>query len=342
MDETTQQALRALPAVEELLNHPEAGASAGRAPAHPGGGGHPRGAGGERGGRSWTGGGRRERQAAAAPAGRRRRPAGRSGARRPRCSPTGRLPVCARCSTSPGWCIHTNLGRAPLSEAAIDQVTQVARSYSNLEYDLDAGDRGSRETHVEACSPGSPGRKRPSWSTTTPPPCSCFSWRWRRAARSWCRAGNWWRSAGRSACPTSCGPSGVRLVEVGTTNRTRIGDYEAAITPDTALLLRVHTSNYRILGFTEEAELSELVELGTAAGRHRGRRSGQRRPARSRCLPRENPPWRLRCAAGVDVVCFSGDKLLGGPQAGILRGPQGGHRPAAQASRWPGLCAWTR
>ena len=112
---------------------------------------------------------------------------------------------------------------------------------------------------------------------------------------------------------------GVRLVEVGTTNRTRVGDYEAAITAETAMLLRVHTSNYRILGFTEETDLADLVEIGRRRGLLVADDLGSGALLDLEAF-RGEPTVAASLRAGVDLVCFSGDKLLGGPQAGILLG----------------------
>ena len=184
-----------------------------------------------------------------------------------------------------GVVIHTNLGRAPLSEAAVEQVVQVARSYSNLEYDLEAGARGSRETHVEALLTRLTGAEAAFAVNNNAGAVLLLLMALAPGREVLVSRGQLVEIGGSFRLPDIMRAGGVRLVEVGTTNRTRIEDYEAAITAETALLLRVHTSNYRIMGFTEEAELSDLVELGRQPGCDRGGRPGQRRPARPGRVP---------------------------------------------------------
>jgi L-seryl-tRNA(Ser) seleniumtransferase len=220
-----------------------------------------------------------------------------------------------------GVVIHTNLGRAPLSEAAIDQVVQVARSYSNLEYDLEAGSRGSRESHVEALLTRLTGAEAAFAVNNNAGAMLLLLMALAPGREVLVSRGQLVEIGGSFRLPDIMRAGGVRLVEVGTTNRTRIEDYEAAITADTALLLRVHTSNYRIMGFAEEAELAELAELGRRRGVVVADDLGSG-ALHDLDAYRGEPTVAASLRAGVDVVCFSGDKLLGGPQAGILVGRQ--------------------
>jgi L-seryl-tRNA(Ser) seleniumtransferase len=228
---------------------------------------------------------------------------------------TGLLPVL----NLTGIVIHTNLGRAPLSEAAVEQAVSVARSYSNLEYDLDAGGRGSRETHVEALLTRLTGAEAAFAVNNNAGAVLLLLMALAAGRDVLVSRGQLVEIGGSFRLPDIMRAGGVRLVEVGTTNRTRIQDYEAAVTPETALLLRVHTSNYRIMGFTEEADLSELVELGRRKGIPVGDDLGSGALYELNAF-RGEPTVAASLRAGADVVCFSGDKLLGGPQAGILVG----------------------
>jgi L-seryl-tRNA(Ser) seleniumtransferase len=324
MDEGTRQALRALPAVEELLNHPAAApllaayprpqvVEAIRASVEAA---RQRILGGGEGGGS---------QAAASTGGAGNAAADTSG------TPEDLLSTAADTLSSwgapglrpvlnlTGVIIHTNLGRAPLSEAAVEQVTRVARSYSNLEYDLETGVRGSRETHLEGLLTRLTGAEAAFAVNNNAGAVLLLLMVLASGREVVVSRGQLVEIGGSFRLPDIMRAGGVRLVEVGTTNRTRIEDYEAAITADTALLLRVHTSNYRILGFAEEAELAALVELG------RRRSVAVADDLGSGALHdldayRGEPTVAASLRAGVDVVCFSGDKLLGGPQSGILVG----------------------
>ena len=172
-------------------------------------------------------------------------------------------PSLVRVINATGVIVHTNLGRAPLSAAALARVTDVAGGYANLEYDLARGARGRRDIHAEKLIARLTGAEAASSSTTTPPrPCWC-SRRWRRA-----RSDHLARRAGRDRRrlprPGRDGQSGAVLREVGTTNRTRAADYAAAISERTALILRVHPSNFRIVGFTERPALEGAGRARTA------------------------------------------------------------------------------
>ena len=218
-----------------------------------------------------------------------------------------------------GVVIHTNLGRAPLSEEAVEQVARVARSYSNLEYDLKAGVRGSRETHVEALLTRLTGGEAAFAVNNNAGAVLLLLMALAPGREVLVSRGQLVEIGGSFRLPDIMRAAGVSLLEVGTTNRTRIEDYEAAITAETALLLRVHTSNYRIMGFTEEADLGELVELGRRRGIPVADDLGSG-ALHDLDAYRAEPTVAASLRAGVDIVCFSGDKLLGGPQAGILIG----------------------
>ena len=223
-----------------------------------------------------------------------------------------------------GVVLHTNLGRAPLAGAAIAAVEDVARGYSNLEYDLGAGRRGSRHDHLRGLLAELTGAEAAivvnnNAAATVLALAALAVGREVIVSR-----GELVEIGGSFRIPDILRASGCTLVEVGTTNKTRIADYERAIGPDTALLLKVHRSNFAIVGFTEEAEVLHLVELARGRGLDVMVDLGSgafvdAATQRALGLPVE-PTVREVVASGADVVCFSGDKLLGGPQAGILVG----------------------
>jgi L-seryl-tRNA(Ser) seleniumtransferase len=223
-----------------------------------------------------------------------------------------------------GVVLHTNLGRAPLAPAAIEAITEAARGYSNLEYDLTAGARGSRHDHLRALLVELTGAEA-ALAVNNNAAATVLALSALAGGREVVVSrGELVEIGGSFRIPDILRLSGCKLVEVGTTNKTRVADYERAIDPDTALLLKVHRSNFAIVGFTEEADVAELVAL--AKGRSLAAMvdlgSGALIDAadqRALGLPAE-PTVRETVAAGPDIVCFSGDKLLGGPQAGILVG----------------------
>lgn len=233
-----------------------------------------------------------------------------------------------------GVVIHTNLGRAPLSEAAIAAMGRAARGYSNLEFSLEGGERGSRFDHltsllrrVTGAPDGIAVNNNASalllaLSALCTAPESTDEDGGREVIISRAQLVE---IGGGFRIPDVMRQSGARLVEVGTTNRTRLGDYAEAITDRTAALLRVHASNFQIVGFTEEVAIEELAGLAHERGLllldDLG--SGALLDTRRYGL-RAEPLVQASIAAGVDVALFSGDKLLGGPQAGIAAG-----RPAA-------------
>jgi L-seryl-tRNA(Ser) seleniumtransferase len=220
-----------------------------------------------------------------------------------------------------GVILHTNLGRAPLSTAAVMAMSIVASSYSNLELDLESGERGSRATHLRSVLQEVTGAED-GFAVNNNASALLLALSALAAGREVVVSrGQAVEIGGGFRIPDVMKQSGARLVEVGTTNRTYPSDYAEAIGADTALLLRVHPSNFRIEGFVHSAGIGELVEL---AARFEIKilddvGSGALLDPRSFGL-RDEPTVQESVRAGADVVCFSGDKLLGGPQAGIIVG----------------------
>jgi L-seryl-tRNA(Ser) seleniumtransferase len=227
-----------------------------------------------------------------------------------------RRPRLRRVLNATGVIVHTNLGRAPLPAAAVERVRDTAAGYSNLEYDLEAGARGSRQDHVAAVLrrlTGAEGALAVNNNAAAVLLALAALAEGREVVVS---RGELLEIGDGFRIPEVLNRSGARLVEVGTTNRTRAADYERAIGPETALLLRVHQSNFRVVGFTG---LPTTAELAAVAARHDiplvdDLGSGALLPLH------DEPQARDALAAGADLVCFSGDKLLGGPQAGIVVG----------------------
>jgi len=222
-----------------------------------------------------------------------------------------------------GVILHTNLGRAPLSEAAIAAMEEAGRSYSNLEYDLTAGKRGSRYTHAQRLLCQLTGAEAALLVNNNAGAVLLVLSTLARGHEVMISRGQLVEIGGGFRIPDVMAQSGARLVEVGTTNRTYIDDYASAVGEDTALLMRVHTSNFRVSGFTHTASLAEMVELGHAHGiavvDDLG--SGTLIDTSSFGLEHE-PTVQESLAEGADLVTFSGDKLLGGPQAGIIVGKE--------------------
>jgi len=224
-----------------------------------------------------------------------------------------------------GVVLHTNLGRAPLPESALKRISEVAGGYSNLEFDISAGERGKRDVHVERLFSRLLNQEGISGiRTVVVNNCAAAVM---LALNTLAEGGEVVVSRGELVeiggsfrVPDVMAKSGAVLREVGTTNRTRIGDYERAISDKTRLLLRVHRSNFAIVGFTEQPSLEELAALG-----HKHKipvmedlGGGALLPLRSLGINEGGIMESLR--AGVDVVTYSGDKMLGGPQAGMLSG----------------------
>ena len=215
-----------------------------------------------------------------------------------------------------GVVIHTNLGRAPLAEAALERVREVGRGYSNLEYDLTAGGRGSRQDHVAGLLRRLTGAEAALLVNNNAAAVLLALAALAEGRSVLVSRGELIEIGDGFRIPDVLERSGARLVEVGTTNRTRVADYERAAGPETAALLRVHQSNFRVIGFTERPRLEELVALGKRLGVPVVEDAGSGVLAGLG----DEPPVRDSIRAGVDLVCFSGDKLLGGPQAGIVVG----------------------
>ncbi|HEY6284352.1 MAG TPA: L-seryl-tRNA(Sec) selenium transferase, partial [Ktedonobacteraceae bacterium] len=215
----------------------------------------------------------------------------------------------------------TNLGRSPLSQKALQAVQRVAGGYTNLEYELEAGERGSRHSHVSTLLCELTGAAA-ALVTNNNAAAVLLALSTLAAGREVIISrGQLVEIGGGFRVPDVMSQSGCKLIEVGTTNRTRLSDYAAAITERTALLLTVHPSNFQIVGFTESTSVEAMAELAHQRGLllMDDLGSGCLLASERYGLGHEPMPQES-IAAGTDVVCFSGDKLLGGPQAGILVG----------------------
>jgi L-seryl-tRNA(Ser) seleniumtransferase len=227
-----------------------------------------------------------------------------------------RAPSLRRALNATGVIVHTNLGRAPLAEAALARALEVGRGYSNLELDLSAGTRGSRQDHVAAILRRLTGAKGALVVNNNAAAVMLALAALAEGREVLVSRGELIEIGDGFRIPDVLARSGALLREVGTTNRTRAADYERAIGPETAVLLRVHQSNFRVVGFAEQPSVKELAAV-----------------ARRHDLPlvddlgsgvlvhlEDEPSAKESLAVGADLVCFSGDKLLGGPQAGIVVG----------------------
>jgi L-seryl-tRNA(Ser) seleniumtransferase len=227
-----------------------------------------------------------------------------------------RAPSLRRVINATGVIIHTNLGRAPLAEEALARVVETARGYSNLELDLTTGSRGSRQDHVAGLLRRLTGAEAALVVNNNAAAVLLALAALGEGREVVVSRGELIEIGDGFRIPDVLARSGARLVEVGSTNRTRAKDYDKAVGPNTALLLRVHQSNFRVVGFTE---LPRLEELASVARRHGIPLVDDLGSGVLVELPGE-PSAKESLAAGSDLVCFSGDKLLGGPQAGIVVG----------------------
>jgi L-seryl-tRNA(Ser) seleniumtransferase len=229
-----------------------------------------------------------------------------------------------------GVVLHTNLGRAPLARAAIEAMARVAAGYAALEYDLGRGARGSRHAHCRDLLVELTGAADALVVNNAAAALLLALSALARDGEAIVSRGELIEIGGSFRIPDILARSGARLVEVGTTNRTHLRDYAAAVTHQTRVLLKVHRSNFQVTGFTAEAPAAELAQLAKASGAASLYDLGSG-------LLLDLSPWALAgeptvrdaLASGVDLVVFSGDKLLGGPQAGILLGGE----PAIAACR---------
>ena len=220
-----------------------------------------------------------------------------------------------------GVILHTNLGRAPLSDTALRAMENVARGYSNLEFELETGKRGSRLIHAESILKRLTGVEAALVVNNNASAVLLLLSAMANKKRVIISRSQLVEIGGGFRVPDVMRQSGAKLVEVGTTNKVRLSDYIEALTDPTALVMHAHRSNFKIVGFTEEPELQKVVEKAHKAGvpvvDDLG--SGALYDTSKYGLAHE-PTVQESLAAGVDLVCFSGDKLLGGPQVGIIVG----------------------
>jgi L-seryl-tRNA(Ser) seleniumtransferase len=226
-----------------------------------------------------------------------------------------------------GVIIHTNLGRAPLAEAAVEGISRVARGYCSLEYDVQRGERGRRDAHAETLICRLTGAEAAVVVNNNAAATLILLAALAKGREVIVSRGELVEIGGGFRVPDVMRESGAVLREVGTTNKTRASDYAAAVSSRTALILRVHPSNFRIEGFTERPALAEIVSVGRRLGIPVAEDLGSgflgfadRSAAASVDALRDEPVAAATIEAGADVCCFSGDKLLGGPQAGIIAG----------------------
>jgi L-seryl-tRNA(Ser) seleniumtransferase len=233
---------------------------------------------------------------------------------------TALAPSLRRVINATGVVLHTNLGRAPLSQAAVAQIAATAAGYSNLEYDTARGERGKRDVHTNKLLANLVGAESAIVVNNNAAAVFLVLNTLAKAAEVIVSRGELIEIGDGFRIPDIMAESGALLCEVGTTNRTRLRDYERAITDRTRLLLRVHPSNFRITGFTERPSLAELVALGERFHLPVYEDLGSGCIADLSASGIAEPVARTSCEAGASVITFSGDKLLGGPQAGVIAG----------------------
>ena len=222
-----------------------------------------------------------------------------------------------------GVVIHTNLGRSPLAADAALALAKAGNRYSNLEFDLATGKRGSRYSHIEDILRDLTGAEAALAVNNNAAAVLLALDTLAKGREVIVSRGQLVEIGGSFRIPEVMAKSGAKLVEVGSTNRTHLQDYQRAISQETALLLKVHTSNFRVIGFTAEVSAADLAYLAKENGllTMEDLGSGSLIDLSRYGLPQE-PTVREVVTAGIDVVCFSGDKLLGGPQAGIIAGKE--------------------
>ena len=232
-------------------------------------------------------------------------------------------PNLRRVVNATGVILHTNLGRAPLPDVAVKHIADIAGSYSNLELDLETGQRGSRTTLVEKLLCELTGAEAAAIANNNAAAVLLTLNTLAGGKEAIVSRGQLVEIGGSFRIPDIMARSGAQMVEVGTTNRTHLSDYEAALTENTGVMLAVHPSNYKVMGFTAEVALEDMVALGRQRGvpvaHDLG--GGVLVNLRDYGLPYE-PLVSDSISAGADVVMFSGDKVLGGPQCGIIVGKQ--------------------
>ncbi|MFL2546172.1 MAG: L-seryl-tRNA(Sec) selenium transferase [Candidatus Rariloculaceae bacterium] len=220
-----------------------------------------------------------------------------------------------------GVIIHTNLGRAPLADEAISAISETASGYSNLEFDLESGKRGSRYQHIESLLTRLTGAEAAIVVNNCAAAVLLALSTVAKGSDAVISRGELVEIGGSFRMPDVIAQSGAQMVEVGTTNKTHIDDYAAAISESSSVLLAIHPSNFRIVGFTEKPALAQLAELAQSKSALlvEDLGSGSIVDLSASGLSAE-PTVQASLKAGVDLVTFSGDKLLGGPQAGIILG----------------------
>ncbi len=232
-------------------------------------------------------------------------------------------PSLRRLINATGVLLHTNAGRAPIAAAIARQVTRLAAGYSNLEYDLANGRRGHRDRHLEGRFCRLLGCEAATICNNNAGAVFLILNTLANGKEVLVSRGELVEIGGSFRIPAIMEKSGALLREVGTTNKTRLEDYQAAIGDNTGLILRVHPSNFRVVGFTAAPTLKQLVQLSRESGIPLVKDAGSGLLFASRHIAlRREPSVQAALEAGVDLVCFSGDKLLGGPQAGIVVGGQ--------------------
>jgi len=236
-------------------------------------------------------------------------------------------PSMRRVVNASGVIVHTNLGRSTLATEAIEAVNQVMRGYSTLEYDTATMSRGSRHSHCESLICALTGAEAAIAVNNNAAAVMMVLSEFASEREAVVSRGELVEIGGSFRIPDIMALSHARMVEVGTTNKTHLGDYERALTPETAMLLKVHPSNYRMIGFTEDVDISQLRKLADERAAE-----GEERPlvyedqGSGALLHLDafgtyaEPTVAASLRAGADIVSFSGDKLLGGPQAGIIVG----------------------